>query len=394
MIKIPPKQVSNVILTLFLPVLIVYTLLSHVLAFFLAPWVQLFFLNPFARHLYDTAPFARHIWSQHGPVKGRVLKYGFEFWLTVNFLRRYISLPMRRSLPSFYIVGFPKAGTTALSAELKKCPGISGLDGLPFHPALTKESHFFQGICGRKWAHQGFLYRSFFPTVLARWWAEVVLGVRNHMAFDATPLFCVLPHVAARMARLTPGAKIVILLRDPVDLSLSSENMMRALGVDAGWSYMEQVGQYDARFNESAEDAQLWAQLEALQPEDPLPSGMMDRFYASPTTPLRVGRFFDRLQPLLKHFPKEQLLFVSFDELRDKEEKTVRAVLKFVGAEEARYVYRPRAKEVPPPMASAYRGVRPHPSVRARLRAIFRDSNLRLYRLLGVDLGFQGTADV
>lgn len=70
-----------------------------------------------------------------------------------------------------------KCGTTSLAEHLKRHPAISGPAGLPYHEALSKESHFFEGVLGRHQAHSATLYRSFFPCVMARWWAEVVQRV-------------------------------------------------------------------------------------------------------------------------------------------------------------------------------------------------------------------------
>ena len=53
-------------------------------------------------------------------------------------VRRYLTLPLRPHLPSFYIVGFPKCGTTSMCTYLKQHPCIDGLDGLPFHEILSK----------------------------------------------------------------------------------------------------------------------------------------------------------------------------------------------------------------------------------------------------------------
>lgn len=72
-----------------------------------------------------------------------------------------------------------KAGTTSLANCLKLHPAISGMDGLPWHEALSKESHFFNGVFGPNHASSATLYRSFFPTLLCRWWAEHVRGVKK-----------------------------------------------------------------------------------------------------------------------------------------------------------------------------------------------------------------------
>ena len=44
-----------------------------------------------------------------------------------------------------------KCGTTSLAELLKRHPALSGVDGLPYHEALSKESHFFEGrgVAGR-----------------------------------------------------------------------------------------------------------------------------------------------------------------------------------------------------------------------------------------------------
>ena len=72
-----------------------------------------------------------------------------------------------------------KAGTTSLANCLKLHPAISGPDGLPWHEALSKESHYFNGVFGCNHASSALLCRSFFPTILCRWWAEHVKGVKK-----------------------------------------------------------------------------------------------------------------------------------------------------------------------------------------------------------------------
>lgn len=86
-----------------------------------------------------------HIWRRFSPMLGTYLRLGFEASYCINVVTRFVTLPWRRSLPDFYIVGFPKCGTTTLAEYLKLHPGIDGLAGLPYHEVLAKESHFFTG---------------------------------------------------------------------------------------------------------------------------------------------------------------------------------------------------------------------------------------------------------
>lgn len=104
------------------------------------------------------------------------MRQAFEVAYTINVLRRVLSVPVRRRLPDFYILGFPEAGTTSLANRLRDHPAMLGIDGVRGHEALRKESHFFAGCLGKDAAHQPWLYRSFFPTLVEEWWAEVRVG--------------------------------------------------------------------------------------------------------------------------------------------------------------------------------------------------------------------------
>ena len=68
------------------------------------------------------------------------------------------------------------------------------------------------GALGRGTTSSKLLYRSYFPTVLTRWWKERVLHVGKWMCFDACPLPACLPFTAKRMAKLTPNAKLIFMV--------------------------------------------------------------------------------------------------------------------------------------------------------------------------------------
>jgi hypothetical protein len=75
-----------------------------------------------------------------------------------------------------------KCGTTTLANYLKQHPALGSVIGPPLKETLTKESHFFSGVLGRHTTNSRALYRSFFPSVICRWWAEVIRGVHQVMA--------------------------------------------------------------------------------------------------------------------------------------------------------------------------------------------------------------------
>ncbi len=77
-----------------------------------------------------------------------------------------------------------KCGTTSLASHLRRHPAITGLAGLPYHEVLNKESHFFNGVLGRSRATSRALYRSFFPTIFTKVWAEHIVGVKQVSAAE------------------------------------------------------------------------------------------------------------------------------------------------------------------------------------------------------------------
>jgi len=110
-------------------------------------------------------------------------------------------LAPRRMRPSVFVVGAQKAGTTSLHALLSEHPAMRA--------PLVKEVHYFDLAADRpaRW------YEAHFPTA-----SDTDDGAR---AFDTTPYYLFHPQVASRIARYDPDARIVALLRDPVQRAWS-----------------------------------------------------------------------------------------------------------------------------------------------------------------------------
>ena len=212
-----------------LPFILVWLLAAQFLAL-LAPFtiIPTWILS---RRLYWAVPFAPHVWKGRG-ARGALLRLGFEVTYSMNVVRRFLTLPLRRATPSLFVLGMPECGTAALAAHLRRHPALSGVDGLPWHPALTAESHFLVGILGRGAAASPTLYRSFFPTLLTRWWRERAWRCGRWMCFDACPLNACLPYAAKRIAAINPDAKLVFMIRDPLESAFATELMVR---VDHDW---------------------------------------------------------------------------------------------------------------------------------------------------------------
>ena len=132
-----------------------------------------------------------------------------------ELVRRRIELKLRkatsgmRALPDFIIAGAQKCGTSSMHQYLTQHPRLLA--------GSIKEIHFFDGGLDPVWdkyAEGEALYRSYFPL-------RSTVRQKRALCFEASPDYMFNPAAAERMARMVPDAKIVVLLRDPVERAIS-----------------------------------------------------------------------------------------------------------------------------------------------------------------------------
>jgi hypothetical protein len=248
-----------------------------------------------------------------------------------------------RPLPGFLILGAQKAGTTALYAYLRWHPQITG-------PSWKEVSYFDRHYGrGRRW------YRGHFP-----------VRSRGRLVGEASPGYLFHPLAPERVAATVPGAKLIALLRDPVDRALSHYHHEVALG-------REPLSFEDAL---DAETERTRGEAERLAREPG---------YWSPAwwdhTYLARGRYAEQLERWLAVFPREQLLVLASEELAAEPGAVYARVLEFLGAPRHELESYPRVYE------QAYAEMRA--DTRRRLVDYFAEPNQRLYELLGRDFGWQ-----
>jgi len=248
----------------------------------------------------------------------------------------------RRPLPDFLVIGAQKAGTTALYAYLRWHPGIAG--------PSWKEVSFFD----RHWWRGEAWYRGQFP-----------LRAGERLVGEASPSYLFHPLAPERARSLVPGAKLVALLRDPVDRAYSQYQHEVALG-------REPLSFEDAL---AAEDERLVGEVERLI-ADPR---AFSRAWWDHTYTAR-GRYAEQLERWLEAFPSEQLLVVRTEELGERPAETYASILAFLGAEPHELPDYPRVFDRDYEPMSA--------ETRAALAATFAEPNRRLEALLGRELGW------
>jgi sulfotransferase family protein len=250
-----------------------------------------------------------------------------------------------RPLPNFLIIGAQKAGTTALYAYLRRHPAITG-------PSWKEVSYFDRHYeRGEAW------YRGNFPNVVR---------ARGKLVGEASPSYIFHPLGPERVNALVPEARLVALVRNPVDRALSHYHHEVALGREP------------LRFEDAleAEEERLRGEEERLAAEP----GYFSPAWWSHAYKAR-GRYAEQLERWLELFPREQLLILPSEELGTDPEPTHAQVLEFLGAAPHRLDSYPRVYE------RQYEAM--NAGTRERLAAEFEAPNRRLYELLGRDLGWR-----
>jgi hypothetical protein len=258
-----------------------------------------------------------------------------------------------RSLPDFLIIGAKRGGTTSVWNWLVRHPHVA-----PMFPALQqiKSPHYFDLNYGRgeRW------YRSHFPSKAALDRAAQRAGIRPLIG-EASPYYLFHPLVADRVQATVPKARMIVLLRNPVDRAYSN--------------YWERRGS-------SAEclptfEAALDAEPERLR-------GQTARILANPNyysrhhdchSYLARGQYAEQLERWFERFGRDQLLILPFDDLRRDPSATYRQIQEFLSLPVVEPPRLDHHNKLPvPPM---------HPATRERLVEHYRPWNARLAQLLG-----------
>ncbi|MFY9587152.1 MAG: sulfotransferase [Actinomycetota bacterium] len=179
-------------------------------------------------------------------------------------------------LPSFFVIGAQKAGTTSLYHYLRSHPQIFLTD--------TKELNFF--IEERNWGRG------------LDWYADQFAAAKpGQISGEVNPEYTAFPAfdgVAGRIAATCPDARLIYLVRHPIQRMRSSYR--HAL------SYNEEYRAIDSAFAHNL--GLLVRSLYAMQ-----------------------------LERYLQHFPRERILIVTTESLRDRRNETLATILAFLGAD-------------------------------------------------------------
>ena len=210
---------------------------------------------------------------------------------------------MNRRPPDFFLIGAPKAGTSALHSALA------------LHPHLfmspVKEPKYY--MCGdspppaykgpgdahsnQEWVWQRERYLRLFDG-----------APRGALRGESTPFYLYNRDARRRIAADRPDAKLIVVLRDPVDRAYSNWMHLWMDGLEPRADIVEAVAREPERVD--AGWAPFW-------------------HYSG------LGMYGRQVADLYAHFPREQVLLLRYKALVDSPDEVLNRVFEFLGVEGA-----------------------------------------------------------
>lgn len=270
-------------------------------------------------------------------------------------------LDSHRPLPDFLVIGGQRCGTSSLYKYLSAHPLIV--------PSLRKEVRYFNRhhAKGEEW------YRAHFASRLHRQLLARRHG-REPLTFEATPAYLFHPLAPVRAAEVVPDARLIAVLRNPVDRALSHYHH----SVRRGWEHLSFADALAAESDRLADHAARLATDPTFSSSDYL------RFsYAA------RGFYDEQLARWLACFGRKNLLVLRSEDLFERPVDTMHQLLDFVGL----------PRWVPARLANHSYGGAPRPvrdempaALRRELEDRFRASSQRLVALVGAQVSWERAA--
>jgi hypothetical protein len=208
----------------------------------------------------------------------------------------------RESVPDALIMGAPKAGTSALHAALAQHPQIyaSPIKEPKYYMCWDAPPPAYRGP-GDAHSNQEWIWRR------EEYQALFHRAPEQSVRLESTPFYLYMPGARRRIAEELPEAKLIIIVRDPIDRGYS--NWMH-LWVDG----LEPISDFvDAWHAEDARVAAGWAPFWHYR---------------------RLGRYGEQLADLLGRTERERVFVLRYRQLVSQPNETLNRVARFLGIAE------------------------------------------------------------
>jgi hypothetical protein len=205
------------------------------------------------------------------------------------------------ALPDFFIIGAPKAGTTALHVALAQHPHLYMspvkepkfflCDGPPPDRGGPGDAHSY-----REWVWRREDYERLFDAAPA-----------GSLRGESTPFYLADPAAHRRIHEQVPAARLIVILRDPVDRAYSNWAHLWADGLEPIGDFVEACAEEPHRTADGW--APFWRYLD-------------------------TGLYGRHLQHLYGLFPRQQVHVIRYKSLVDEPQTTLDGICRFLGVEE------------------------------------------------------------
>jgi Sulfotransferase family len=215
----------------------------------------------------------------------------------------FLQLPPIGRLPDFLIIGAPKAGTSALHAALTQHPQLflSGVKEPKYYMCGDSPPPTYKGPgdahSNQEWIWQRQRYMGLFAPARG----DVLCG-------ESTPFYLYNRDARRRIATDIPHARLIAVLRDPVDRLYSNWMHLWVDGLEPCEDVVEAVSREPSRVDAG------WAPFWHYQ---------------------RLGLYGRQLADLFALFPREQVLLLRYRDLVQEPERTISDVCRFLGVAES-----------------------------------------------------------
>jgi hypothetical protein len=202
------------------------------------------------------------------------------------------------ALPDFFVAGAPKAGTTALHAALARHPYL--------YLSPVKEPKFFLsdgpppgrgGPGDMRTYHEPVWRRADYEALFRAGPASLPRG-------ESTPFYLYRHDAQLRIRSLIPGARLIVVLRDPVERAHSNWTHLWSAGLDPVGDFVQACAEEERRIR--AGWADFWHYL-------------------------ALGRYGEQLARLYTVFPREQVLVFRYRALVDQPGTVLNRICAFLG---------------------------------------------------------------
>jgi len=201
------------------------------------------------------------------------------------------SLPAK---PNLFIVGFAKCGTTALHEYLSTHPNV--------HPSFPKEPHFFIERAWRKSPART-------EAEYLRFFAGAPKGA--HVWLDSSAVHIYSPSALQKIRDFNPAAKIIVMVRNPVDMLASFHKYSCRM-------FVEDVENFE----------EAWDLQAARAAGRNLPQGCEFPILLQYEN---LGRIGEHVARLLEIWPRSQVKVVFFNEFVKSPLEHYKDILEFIG---------------------------------------------------------------